>query len=61
MLSSTVNPAHAFKIFSIPFLYLNKEFTNGACLAVNGALHKYPNVLKTEWNLSNFSISDVFH
>lgn len=43
-----VRPAHAFKIFSIPLLYLNNEFTKGACFAVNGALHKYPKVLKTE-------------
>lgn len=61
VLSSTFNPAQAFNIFSIPALYLNNEFTNGACFAVKGALHKYPKTLKTEWNLSKFGISEVFH
>ena len=61
VLSSTDNPAQAFNIFSIPFLYLKREFTNGACLAVKGALHKYPRVLNTLWNLSNFGMSEVFH
>jgi hypothetical protein len=40
VLSSIGNPAQALKIFSIDYFYLNNELTNGACLAVNGALHK---------------------
>ena len=31
--------------------YLERELTIGACLAVRGALHKYPRVDKTAWNL----------
>jgi hypothetical protein len=51
VLSSSGIPAQILKIFSIPFFYLVKELTVGICLDVTGALHKYPSVLKTVWNL----------
>jgi len=50
VLSSIGMFAQILNKFSIPFFYLNKALTNGTCLAVNGALHKYPKVDRTEWN-----------
>jgi len=60
-LSSGGIPAQTLSKFSIPYLYLKREFIFGVLTAVKGAFIKYPRVVRIASKQAKSSIPVFFH